>query len=65
MLLKYKQLDINNNNYDDILVLMSDNYYYPLEIFIYNCFVFINNNKLFSLFLFLNTFIFFLNLKGF
>ncbi len=60
----YQEWIISDLELYEITDLMATNYLYPLNYMIYNMCVFINKNKLFSMFL-LNTFIFFLYLYRF
>ena len=60
----YQKPMVNNLDLNGVIDLMEKNYFYPLQLLIYNMCVFINKNRLFSIIL-LNAFIFFLYLYRF
>mgnify|MGYP001251777208 CR=1 FL=1 len=60
----YKKSIAHKLDLEELLDLMQTNYSYPLQLCIYNMCVFINSNRIFSIFL-LYTFIFFLYLCRF
>ena len=64
MFKNYKKSIVHKLDLEELLDLMQTNYFYPLQLCIYNMYVFINNNRIFCIFL-LYTFIFFLYLCRF